>query len=103
MTPLEQRHVRTLIAALARGQWVDGRCPACHYAQGRGHKCSCQVRVAVKYLTREVGAGDGALEDDDLIVERALLALELAPPTDDEVRRAVIRSAVDAAVAYGGR
>jgi hypothetical protein len=101
VTDAERLHVATLLAVVKGGEWVRGRCPRCSYQQLRGHKCSCPVKLALKRLKQAIGQDDDlGLDDDDLIVERALRDLATV---DESGRRAVVRQAVDMAVALGGR
>jgi hypothetical protein len=101
VTDAERLHVATLLAVVKGGEWVRGRCPRCAYTQLRGHKCSCPVKLALKRLKQAIGQDDDwGLDDDDLIVERAIRDLATA---DEAGRRAVVRAAVDAGIAFGGR
>lgn len=82
------------------GDWPNGKCPKCGYSQARGHRCSCPVKRALKLVGRLVGTVDAGLEDDDLIVERALSKLAGGDPAG---ARAVIWEVVESAIRLGSR
>jgi hypothetical protein len=101
VTQHQLHDLRTLLRAWEKGEWVKGRCPRCNFEQLRGHRCSCPVKVAVRNLSRLAGTGpDTSLDDDDLLVEQALMRLAKAEPAQ---YREIVREAVDGAVQFGRR
>jgi hypothetical protein len=106
VTQHQLHDLRTLLQAFHKGEWVKGRCPRCNFEQLRGHRCSCPVKVAVRNLSRLAGTGpDTSLDDDDLLVEQAMIKIEQLHPEWNGLSdyRAIVREAVDGAVQFGRR
>lgn len=100
MTGAERAAVAVIVQVAQAGEWPKGICPRCQYSQARGHKCSCPVKRAYKLLGRVVGQPEAGLEDDDLIVERAMAQLNTAFHAE---HRSIVWEAVEAAMQLGAR